>query len=206
MPFVPAPNICEVEMRATRNNQQVENRIMVDMLAAPTAPAMQDLADIAWAWWASRYAPVLSNECNLREVVVTDLSLQNGLQVTYAPATNVIGAINTGALPNEVSVCVSLRTGVRGRSARGRFYTLSVCGDQMANSNEISVVADGLISSAVAQLITDIRTSGVEPVIVSYVNNKVPRPGGPVYFSITGVTITDRIVDSMKRRKPGVGA
>jgi len=41
--------------------------------------------------------------------------------------------------------------------------------------------------------------------VVSYISNKVPRPGGPVYFPVVSFQYEDLVVDSMRRRKPGVG-
>jgi len=51
MPFVPAPNIVMVEWRCTRNNQNIENRLMVDMLNEPFVSDMQDLSVVCWNWW-----------------------------------------------------------------------------------------------------------------------------------------------------------
>jgi len=205
MAFVPAPNIVQCEMRATRNGQQIENRIMVDALSVPDNAMLLDIATIAWEWWRDEYAAVLPSSINLREVVCTDMSSQNGGQVTYAPVTNIVGGITGGGLPNEVAVCVSLRTGVRGRSARGRLFTLGVAGSQMADENTINATADSLITTAVQALINAIAAKNYVPVIVSYRSNNAPRPGGPVYFVITSAVIVDRVVDSQKRRKPGVG-
>lgn len=206
MAFVPAPNIVQVEMRATRFGQHVENRLMVDVLTAPTAEICSELAQMFWDWWEESYAVVLSASTILTEVVATDMSQQNGAQVTYAPDTTTAGLRAATPLPNEVSLCVSLRTDSRGRSARGRFYALSVCQDQMADANTISVAAAGEYVAVVAGLMPIIRAAGYEPVIVSYRSNNAPRPGGPVYFPITGATLVDNIVDSQRRRKPGVGA
>jgi len=109
------------------------------------------------------------------------------------------------ALPNEAAFCVSLRTGHRGRSARGRFYTLSVVFDQMADDNFLEPTAAENFRASVGRLMVNLTAEGGLPVIVSYITNNAPRPGGPVYFPITNVTVVDNEIDSMKSRKPGVG-
>lgn len=206
MAFVPAPNIVQVEMRASRAGQHIENRLMVDVLTAPTTEILQELAEMFWNWWESLYAVVLSSGVTLNEVVATDMSASDGDQVTYAPDATTHGARTAAAFPNEVAVCISLRTSSRGRSARGRFYALSVCQDQMVDNNNLSIAAAGEYVSVVADLLNTVQTAGYLPSIVSYVSNGAPRPGGPVYYPITGATLVDTVVDSQRRRKPGVGS
>lgn len=205
MSFVPAPNIVQIEMRASRNGQRIENRVMVDALTAPTAGILQDMAVIAWNWWENTYAPLLSNQVNLVEVVATDMSSQNGAQYTYAPSTGVVGTLGGLALPNEVSLCVSLRSGSRGRSARGRFYALSVAANQLIDPNNVNPTVAGQFASALQTLIQAYLTASWKMVVVSYRANKAPRPGGPVYFILTSAVVVDTVVDSMRRRRPGIG-
>jgi hypothetical protein len=206
MTFIPAPNIVQLEMRATHWSQKVENRIMVDALIAPTPTIIQDIATIGWDWWEATYAPLLSTSVHLASAVATDMSLAEGVQFTYAPDTTTTGENNTGELPNECSLCVSLRTGTRGRSARGRFYTLSVSSDQTQDSNNVKTSYANDVANALQVLFNTLETAGYAAVIVSYVHNKVPRPGGPVYYPITSTLVVDTLIDSQKRRKPGVGA
>jgi hypothetical protein len=179
---------------------------MVDMQSQPNLPEMNDLAQTCWNWWENNHAALLVPQVGLREVVVTSLHVQNGPQVTYAPDTTTVGTLGGFALPNEVSMCVSLRTGVRGRSARGRWYMLSISDDQLANTNEIDGAAATAMITSLNALLTAITGGGWVPVIVSYRTNNAPRPGGPVYFVITTATVVDNILDSMRRRKPGVGS
>ena len=205
MPFVPAPNIVQVEMRATRNGQRVENRVNVDMLGTPAITDMQQIGTIAWNWWADTYALNLTSDTHLNTVVCTDMGEENGNEVTIALANNVQGQINLTGLPNETSFCVSLRSGARGRSGRGRFYTLSVAPDQMADANSLTTGAAAGFVGAVQELINEIQNAGKQLVIVSHYHNKELRPGGPVYFVVTTAIATDLIVDSQRRRKPGNG-
>jgi len=204
MTFVPAPNIAMVEMRAVVANQKVENRIMVDCLAPPNPVVLSDLATIAATWWGSDYADFVHTTVQLTEVVATDMGNLNGSQFVFTPGTTITGGQGGDPMPNEVSYCASLRTASRGRSARGRFYTLPMARTSVVVNNFTEAYVTG-ITTALNLLRGTIEGAGYLPVIVSYVSNKVPRPGGPVYFPITNVTSVDSIVDSMRRRKPGVG-
>jgi len=159
-----------------------------------------------WDWWENNHAGKLSNEVNLRGVVATSMHELNGPQFTYAPDATTTGTGTATPLPNEVSLCVSLRTGARGRSARGRWYMLSVDEGQMQNTNQVTDAHAEACAASLRNLNSIIIGLGYLLVIVSYVSNKVPRPGGPVYFPVTNAIVVDTIVDSMKRRKPGVGS
>jgi hypothetical protein len=206
MAFVPAPNIVQVEWRATRNGSQIENRLMIDVLTAPTEVLLTALATAMWDWWVETYTIVLHGDVHLTEVVATDMGASDGFQVTYAPDAVSTGSRTGAALPNEVAVCVSLRTSSRGRSARGRFYTLSVSLNQMVDDNNLSSAAAAEILSVMDSLLTIIGDFGYLPSIVSYVHDNAPRVGGPVYYPITSAILVDTLVDSQKRRKPGVGS
>lgn len=204
MPFVPAPNVAMVEFRCSRNGQNVENRIMVNMLAEPTAADMSDLSVAAWNWWELDHADMLPGDVGLREVVVTSQHTVDGPQVTYAPDTTTTGNVGGFALPNEVSYCISLRSANRGRSARGRWYMLGLADGQLADTNNVTSAYATAAAASLQALVTAINASW-QAVIVSYRSAGVPRPGGPVYFPIVNAVTVDTVLDSMRKRKPGVG-
>jgi hypothetical protein len=206
MPFVPAPNIIQAEMRCTRDGQKIENRVMIDNLAVVDAGSLLEVATLVWDWWELTYAPLLPTTVTLNEVVTTDMSAIDGPQFTYAPDATTTGGIDGASLPNEVSLCVSLRSGNRGRSARGRFFFVGIPNTAMANTNNVSPTFAGNAASALQTLVNSIDTSGRLLVIVSYVSEGVPRVGGPVYYPVLSAVVVDTIVDSQRRRKPGVGA
>lgn len=206
MAFVAAPNIIEIEWRCLRYGQKIENRIMVDILGTPPEDAAPELAELAWNWWENTHSDHLHTSVQLASVVATDLSVQDGFQSVYAPDSTTTGALGGDGMPNECSFCLQLTTGKRGRSSRGRFYTLSVTRDQMATDNELLAESAGEFVSDLLALRTAIVALPYQWVVVSYVSNGAPRPGGPVYSAISGVKYTDLLIDSMKRRKPGVGS
>jgi len=205
MAFVPAPNIVMIEWRMTLAGQNIENRIMVNNGASPTLANLTSFATGAWDWWENDYSAHIASTCLLREVVATDMSEQNGEQYTYAPDATTAGAINELAMPNEVALCVSLRTGVRGRSARGRWYVAAIPASYSADANNIEAANAEDYRSSLQAYINAVNGTSAKVVIVSYRTNNAPRPGGPVYFIVSSATIVDTLWDSQRRRKPGVG-
>jgi len=205
MPFVPAPNLCQVEVRALLDSQHIENRFTIDLLAPVTETNLTAATTAVFNWCQDTYFPLLPHNVTLTEVVGTDLSVVDGPQVTESPSTPTAGAIAANALPNEVTLCISLRTGNRGRSARGRSYVLALPTDEVSGNNVASAFA-ALLVGAFETLRSDISTAGFAWVVASYIHDNAPRSGGPVYYIINSVLVTDLTVDSMRKRKPGVGS
>lgn len=204
MPFIPAPNIVMVEIRALFDNQQVENRLMFNAQTTPTPAIVQEITEMVSSWAIDSYFDWLPSAITLREVVGTDLSNQNGVQHTEVPPAPVGGALVGEPMPNETTLCVSLRSGFRGRSARGRAYALGLTVEGVTGNIVATVISDGLVG--VFQTLIDTAAAAGRPMaIVSYFTNNAPRVGGPVYFLVETAVVTDNIVDSQRRRKPGVG-
>lgn len=205
MPFIPAPQIIQVEFRALMAGQKIENRIMIDNLAA-VVPADLDTVALGFLSWAeTEYFPILPASIQLLEVVATDLSSDSGGQVSRPPSAPTFGGVGSEAMPNEVTICASLRSTSRGRSARGRLFVLGLPKSQVLENNVITAHLTAL-QSAIAGIKAEADILGKEWVVVSYRHNNVVRPGGPVYFPIQTVLFVDPVVDSQRKRKPGVGS
>lgn len=206
MPSRIAPNIVQVEWLYTLDAQQCENRLMVDILAEPDPADLETLAIAAWNWWEETYSPFITSQCLLRAVVATSLHTADAPQFTYAPDATTTGGDTGDAMPNEVSLCVSLRSAARGRSARGRWYVAGLPRAAMNGTNTVFPTTASSYASALSTLFATINGDGHTPVIVSFFSGGVLRPGGPVYYGIESAVVIDNIVDSMRRRKPGVGS
>lgn len=205
MPFIPAPNLVMVEVRALLDGQHIENRFNIDVLTAVTPTLVDNVANIVNNWTQATYFDHIPSAVELTEVVATDMSVADGTQVTIAPTGAFVGALTSDPMPNEVTFCISLRSGSRGRSARGRAYVLAITRDAVTGNQLLAARADQH-KADFQQLVTDITTAGWQLVVASYISGGAPRPGGPVYFPITTALYTDLTVDSMRKRKPGVGA
>jgi len=203
MPFVPAPNIVQCEIRMQLDGQRIENRIMIDCLQAVNSTAVTECANFVRAWCQSTFALQLPEAVSFREVYCKGMDSPNGFEAT-APFVDVHGAMLEPPLPNNVTICASLRTGQIGRSARGRFYWPCLAETQV-DGNTVNQAALTNISTALNALKSEISDHMFAWVVVSYRHNNAPRTGGPVYFVINNITFTDDTVDSQRRRLPGRG-
>ena len=204
MPFVPAPNIVMVEVLGLKDGQVVENRLHVNVLHAPTPADLTLLGNLFTNWVTFSYATVLPDDVTITGLQLTSLHEQNGIQLAVPLA--VVGGTVDVSMPNEVTYCVSLRSGFVGRSARGRFYTMGIARVNVLGENRVQVGYRAAITAVLQTIIDDIAANSFVMVIVSYINNGLPRPGGPVYFVVANATTTDDILDSQRRRRPGIGS
>jgi len=205
MPFVPAPNIVMVEIRAIIDSQHVENRIMVDVLTEPTATICADLAAAVGGWVGTSYVNTVTADVTFTEIVATSQHSIDGPQATFSAFADAVGNVAGQAMPNETALCLSLRTGNRGRPGPGRVHNFGYPGS-WGNLHPVGATFLAGVVGLVGTPMSDIQGLGWLWVIVSYVSEGAPRPGGPVYFPITEMLFTDPTVDSQRRRKPGVGS
>lgn len=206
MPFVAAPNIILLEWRYTLFGQKCENTMHLNNFGDPTAAQLQVEAINAWNWWENTYSVSISENCALREVVATDIGSQNGEQYTYAPDTTTVGQATGQSLPNETSLCISLRSASRGRSARGRWFMAGIPDSARVDANNVSSAYATAVVTALQTLIQSTISNSKQMTVVSRVSNGIVRPGGPVYFPIVTALLVDTILDSQRPRKPGVGS
>lgn len=210
MAFVPVANTVLVETRMLLDNQQVENTFTIRFETAPNPSVLDILATDFRDWWISDYADLVSDELELREVVVTDLTTQTGPQFSLAAPIGTTGTITGSVLSNNVSLCVSFRTANRGRSFRGRNYIAGVPAASVVQNNAVA----GYVSNVVAAYekllpgggalssgtwVVASRFSGVDSA-----GKPIPRAAG-VTTPITGVVVVDSTIDSQRRRLPGRG-
>lgn len=110
------------------------------------------------------------------------------------------GTLTGEPLPSEVTIAISHRTGLTGRSMRGRTYHVGIgesntTGDYISDGYRINLI------NAYAALISMAMVFDFTWVVASFVTNGAPRVGA-VLTPITQVVIVDTIVDSMRKRKP----
>jgi len=205
MPFVAVPATIKASLFYTFAGQQVMNRIYVSHPATlPSEADCQAVANTVAAWWTGNVKALVSNTLALREVQAVSVAEPNGPQATFSAGLPSAGDSIIAPLPNNVAFCVSLRTGLAGRSARGRWYWMGLVENQV-DGNEVTTGVVASIVAAIDNLLSALAGGGVQPVIVSFNSGGGPRPGGPVKFFITDALAVDSVVDSQRRRLPGRG-
>lgn len=167
MVFTPVPNTVEVRMVARYLNQPVTNSLYYTFSAVPSQTDVQQLGQDAAQLWSTHVVPLLSNEYRLVEVYCRDLSAQSSYIYTYTgqPLPSTGGSAGL-PLPSSVAVVVTLRTGLAGRSYRGRLYISGLTEPQVDGDYPRANVRQQIIT-AVGTVGFTLNTNGRVWVVVS---------------------------------------
>jgi hypothetical protein len=199
MPFQPCPNIVQVNVHATYLGVPIENVYHVRSNDSPTPPG--DLTAIAGLWaeaWVDLIVPYLNDSYTTKEIDVVDLSVEAGGVATDTTASGTVGGVSGDPEPGNVCFCVSLRTGLAGRSFRGRTYLSG----QIASEVTLSRLSGARISQYVTglQTLIDNMAAAFFPLVVlSRRHNGVVRAEGIGTQILTAVSVDD-LVDTQRRR------
>lgn len=202
MAFIPTPNTARCAIRMHLFGQNVVNTLWFDNEGSPyDATALGLLGSGILGWWINHVAPNLSNNVTIQDITCTAQDTSTSPAVVTSTALTP-GEIAQGALPGSVCIVVKFNTVGRGRSSRGRNFVSglpegSVLGNTIDPSDRSAILA------GYAQLNAEVSGSGIH-VVVSKQLDGVARTEGFVQ-PVTGYTIVNDDVDSMRKRLTGRG-
>lgn len=203
MAFIPASETVHVTVEGSVDAQLTINNLYFQNSAAVTPVNMAALALGVQNWVGGSFAPLLSRDWSSTRVTVTDLSAVNSF-VLDVPEVDV-GGVDIEAAPNNVAACVSFRTGMGGRSSRGRNFVPAIP-NSVITLNTLDEVFIGDLLAAYLELVgAGSFVAGWQWCVVSFVSAGVPRGAGLVQPVTTALMTTNK-VKSMRSREVGHGA
>lgn len=202
MPFIPIPNTARCEMRYTYQDQQVANVFHIESAGSLAVSDLMAMGEALVDWWGSM-ATIITNDVELREIDIRDLTTASGLGILYNAGLPISGGLAGSPLPNNVTVAIKWGTGLTGRSFRGRTYHIGITEAQVSGNALESAFSTSLLNGygALPNLIT---TAGYTLVVASRYSNNQPRSSG-VTTPILNAAYADVVIDSQRRRLPGRG-
>lgn len=198
MPFIPTPLGVKVSIEAVQNSIPVVNVFHVKTPSAPTITMLQEIADVFETWVQTTYRNRMHESWRCDRVVVTDVSVANGAQVINPLTTDQFGTNAGDPAAANAAVVVSWRTGLTGRSYRGRTYIGALPNSVLVTPQNVSVTYATNTLAAFTDLLDALETAGYVLCVLSKFANKAARLFG-VLTEITGL-IVDTKVDSQRRR------
>lgn len=190
-------------MRYTWNLQQCMNTLYFRNPLGWSVGALNDLCGEMYLVWDAHWKPQQASTVILREIVATQLEGEIDNQYTLSLPGTAFGSAGTPSLPNNVSFCVSFRTGLTGRSARGRNYFIGLVEGAVVDSTVNAASIDAIVDGYEAVLALN-STLSHEWVVVQRYSQGVLLPSG-ITRPINSVLAVNAIVDSQRRRLPGRG-
>lgn len=197
MAFQAAPQCVEVVLKMNQNTIPAVNVWNVDVGATVTDGILASVRDLFDEWITDTFSPQISNTVALAELIVTDISVEGGHQVTMAPTTPT-GAATGQSVPANVALVASFRTSRIGRAYRGRSYTTGLVVGHLADAHSATTTHADAVGAAFVTLIDALTDAGYKLVVLSRFLNKVQRVVA-VATEIIQV-ITNVKLDSQRRR------
>lgn len=204
MAFIPAIRTARSTMLFQQENQVLANVLWFRFPGAITPTDLDALNTALHTYYTGHLKAQIGANCALTEI------LSVGQDTAFDPARSLIvspgeaGTLGGTALPLNVSICVTLRTGFRGRSFRGRTYLPSRTTTDQNTPSSINGTQISNILTAVSWLLDAAHTAGALWSVVSHYTNKLPRPTA-VVTPVDAISI-DTPFDSSRRRLIGRGS
>jgi hypothetical protein len=199
MPFIPVPNTVACRLVHLFLQQPITNTLYVNYDTQPDFTDLTTLASVLVSQWQQKIMPKLSTQTKLTTVSLRDLTTASGIVYEYSgPPLPVSGGAAGPPLPSSVAVVVSLRTGLAGRSFRGRlffggFSETQSDGNYMLNNLPVQ------LKDALVDVIDAINTTSRRVVVVSRYAQNQPRSTGVVTPVVSVLARTVRLATQRKR-------
>lgn len=205
MAFIPVINVAQVEIRYYMGTTRMENTLYFYRADGITVPDLVALTTAIGNWWNSWLRTIQRQGLYIQEIFARDLTTETSPAYADTSRNGQQGADATNPiLPLNVSVVCSFRTGVPGRSYRGRNYAVGVSGGAITGTPP--TVQSGWRTNMRTAYQKLLAGGGALPagwvwVVVSRYTGGAPRATG-VATAIIDVPMPDAFFDSQRRRLP----
>jgi hypothetical protein len=202
MAFIPIPNGIQLcfHFVASGSIWQFCLTVIKDS-GSVTNSDLDNVADIAEAWWGATLDTYVGAGNTLTQITATNMTSQGAAQVQEPVNTD--GVMTGSNIPSGISVVISQRTALRGRSYRGRAY---LAGQTVLNTNGLNHItttyAANLVSAFTA-LNASLVSAGYFIAVASKQHNGVTTT--PAAVNAVTAFVVDTQYDSQRRRLAGRG-
>lgn len=183
---------------------QMENVLNFQFTSGPDADQLSQLGADLRNWFHSTLRPQMSSDVSLQQIVLTDLTTDSGAQIVDSTDLPQAGSAAFNVMPSNVTVAISFRTALRGRSNRGRAYWIGMVDENVVGDSINSGFQAALIAAWGELLGTPFITNGETLVIVSRCHARAWRTTAQV--TPVQSILVDPTIDSQRRRLAGRGA
>ncbi len=197
MLFIPSPDTVEAVIKGTQTGVPVVMVLNIDVHHTPTITDLNAVAAAIDGWITTSLSTLQHGSLSYDSIIVTDISVSGGMQVSITPTTTV-GAETGAAAPANAALVVSWRTAHIGRSFRGRTYLGAMAAGNIGSSHEVTGSYQIAVASVFDELLVILDGLGYALSVVSKFHNLVARTVA-VVTEITRL-IVDTKIDSQRRR------
>jgi len=199
MAFVPAANTLRVTLEFTYQGHVVVNVFYLRKSSPIVAVDLTNVAASLKAWWNTYIKVIVPQAVIFTNVTLRDMTTETGQQLDSDVNPPNVGAVVGQALPNNVTLVTGFRTGLTGRSTRGRVYNVGIL-EADTDLNNVTLGVAVAWATAWVNLNPAVVALNFVHVIASFITGGVPRVGAlttPVISYVANVR-----VDTQRRRLP----
>lgn len=201
MAFVPVPSCARVSLdwlSASGDNAANVLYVQDDDEAFGTYARCLECANIIETWATTWWDAIASSAWSLDLITVRAMNTEEDVMATKV--STAVGAIVADPLPSQVTLAISLRTGLSGRSNRGRLFHVGLRQAQTSGS-----YLDPGEVPAIIECYTELRDAfqvvNMNWVIASFQEDGLAKNPATMR-TVTDIILTDTILDSQDRRTP----
>jgi hypothetical protein len=204
MAFIPIPLTALVRLVGHIDSQEIINTTYWTHETGWASTSLDALTSQFLNWVSTVFVNLVHTGYQVDFVQAVDQSVDGGAQSILPPGSALHGSKGGLLLPNNVAYCVSFRTGLTGRSNRGRNYVPAISDADLNGPNHVTSTFRGQVVSGYQDLLPGGAITVGNWAVASRFHNKLPRTVG-VATPINAVLTVDDVLDSQRRRLPGRG-
>lgn len=198
MAFQSVPNTVKAELTFRINGIPAQNVLYFKRSSAYNQGHLDALAAALNTFCVDNYLTGMGSNTTFTEVLVTGQNVQNDIFAQSAVDAGTAGSAGSPTAAN-VTKAFTLRSGLTGRSARGRMYFIGMTQAMLSNSQLVAQSWVDDVIDLLDLLKTIVEALGWIWVIVSRFANGVKRTTAET-FAVTSYGTSDLTIDNLGRR------
>lgn len=200
MAFQSAPDTAEAVIAAVASAKNIFNVLNFVKAGGYDQDAIDDLAAVVDAAVGDNYLPLLHTGIEYLSTTVRGLENDGDFESVNADNAG-FGTASGAGLPNNVTGVITLRTGITGRSNRGRFYALPTSATNQSGLNTFSTGYMNALVDFLGDMGDAAAVAGWTLSILSRITGGAPRTTATTR-PVTVIEVRNRTNDSQRGRLP----
>jgi len=201
--FIPVTDVAAVAVNGSQAGKTCQFTIAALHDGTIDSTSIDDLLTIFDTWIAESLLAVMCAETTVTNVSARDLTTEDGFDRFSVIEAN--GVNEDGCTPAQNAVVLTKRTGLSGRSRRGRMYIFGVPQDYLLDVRHLSATGVSAYNTVGSSLMASFVSTDWTPVVVSYISEGAPRVT-PLVTPLIALEINDTRLDTQRRRLGRGGA
>lgn len=205
MPFQAVPDAALINVQGLLDGQQTVNTLgfRLNVPGVVNAAQLASLCESVAIYWAANQMGQLPEQWTLAKVTGRVLDVEDGPVAESTLNSGDPGGLVGNLMPNNVTLAIAFRTGLGGRTNRGRNYWPAFLEADVSNSAISFARASAIVATYEGMMGAGTVDSAWRWCVISRKIIDVSGAGRGV--PITSVVVNDLVVDSQRRRLPGRG-